>query len=145
MPLNPVLCRHLWSEMTDLIRAIGRHWLAALWLCLQFLLAGYLVYLDANPRRPYFAGIGLDGGFSEGFGVLGLMSLLLFPGIWVVSAFLQFLPGAEAGNIGTTWLLAGWLVAAVLTYLFWLIAARWARSAMAQYRGTDRVSTGSPK
>ena len=139
------MCRHLWTEMTDLIRAIGRHWLVAVWLWLQFLVVGYLLYLDANPRRTYFAGIGLDSGFPESLGVLGLMSLLLFPGIWVVSALLQVLPGTEGGNIGTSWLLAGWPVAAVFTYLFWRVVARWAKSALAQYRGIERVSTGSPK
>ncbi len=100
--------------MTDLIRAIGRHWLAAVWLWLQALLAGYLVYLGANPRLTYVAGIRLNGGLFDGLGVIGLMSLLLFPGIWVVNAlFLWFLPGAEGGNIEATWLLAGWFVAAV--------------------------------
>lgn len=135
-----MLCRHVWGEMTDFIRAIGRHWLVAVWLQLQVLVVIYFLYLQANPRTTHFLGIRLNGGFTDSIGALGMMSLLLFPGIWVVSAFLEWMPATDGASMSVAGWLAAWFVAAGCTYLFWRVVAHWARLAIARYRG----AIGSP-
>jgi len=101
---------------------IGRRPIVTMWTGLQFSL---LVYWRAS--EPYTL---LDR-LSHGVGILGAMSLLNTPGVWVVFPLAEVVgvvltaedswgPGGVESEI---LFLVMWIVSALLTYLFWTALA----------------------
>jgi hypothetical protein len=87
---------------------IGRRPIVTMWIGLQFNL-----FLYWRASEPYTV---LDR-LSHGFGILGAMSLLNTPGVWVV------FPWGRSRVESDVTLLVMWILSALVTYLFWTALA----------------------
>jgi hypothetical protein len=111
-----------WTGMRRALEYIGRRPIVTMWIGLQFDL-----FLYWRASEPY----GLLDRLRHGFGILGAMSLLNTPGVWVVFPLAEVVdvlstagdprgPGCVDSDVT---LLVMWILSASVTYLFWTALA----------------------
>jgi hypothetical protein len=111
-----------WTGMRRALEYIGRRPIVTTWIGLQFNL-----FLYWRASEPYTL---LDR-LSHGFGILGAMSFLNTPGVWVVFPLAEVVDtllmaghqwGPSRVESDVTFLVM-WILSAVVTYLFWTALA----------------------
>jgi hypothetical protein len=107
--------------MRRALEYVGRRPIVTLWLGLQFNL--YLYWRASEAHR-------LLDRISDGFGILGAMSLLNTPGVWIVFPLAEVVevlfPAGAWGPIpveSDVTFLVMWILSALVTYLFWTALA----------------------
>src|SRR5260221_12944180 len=107
-----------WTGMRRALAYIGRRPIVTIWIGLQFNL-----FLYWRAAEPYTL---LDR-FTHGIWILGAMSLLNTPGVWIVSPLAEVvtvfltagdLRGPRPVTSDVTFLVV-WILSALVTYSFW--------------------------
>ena len=108
--------------MRRALEYIGRRPIVSIWIGLQVNL--FLYWLASEPYS-------LRDRLSHGLGILGAMSLLNTPGVWVVAPLFEIVEGLITA--GDPWgpsrtlsdraFVVLWILSALVTYLFWTALA----------------------
>ena len=116
----------------DAVRAVGRRWRLFVWLWLQLIVISVFVYTNEHPSVRVSFGVPAN----QALPILASL-VLLFPGLWVVNAFLSLMPGSTPDILSAPGFFVVWFLAAGITYVFWAGLERWVRSALARHPSID--------